>query len=72
MAHDKLAHGMALSSHIRLGNHEFTRIDGLTLIAGFYPIQALHAGSMDPMVGSRSKQHLCHRRDMADQGTHKQ
>jgi hypothetical protein len=36
MAHDELTHGMALSGHILLGNHEIVRIDELTHVVGLY------------------------------------
>ena len=70
MAHDELTHGIALGGHILLANHGFARVDGLTPIAGFYPGQALHAGSPDPTVESRPEQRLHHQWDAIDQGKH--
>lgn len=40
MAHDKLTHGMALSGYIRLRDHKFAHIYGLTPVVDFYHVQA--------------------------------
>jgi hypothetical protein len=63
MAYDKLTHGMALNGHILLGNHEFAYINGLTPAANFYPGQALHPRSRDPMAESQPEQRHRHRQD---------
>jgi hypothetical protein len=38
MAQGELAQGMALTGHIRLGNHETIHTNGSTPITGLYPI----------------------------------
>ena len=50
-AYDELALGTALSGHFHPGNLEFTHIKRLTPASNFYPGQALHLGSLDPMAG---------------------
>ena len=51
VAYDELALGTALSGHFHPGNLEFTHIKRLTPASNFYPGQALHLGSLDPMAG---------------------
>jgi hypothetical protein len=51
---------MALNGHILLGNHEFAYINGLTPVANFYPGQALHPRSRDPMAESQPEQRPRH------------
>ena len=47
---DGLAHGMASDDCIRLGNPEFTNIDGPTPTFAFSPGQILHLGGLDSVV----------------------
>ena len=70
VAYDELALGTALSGHFHPGNLEFTHIKRLTPASNFYPGQALHLGSLDPMAGPCPEQRLRRQQDVAAQGTH--
>jgi hypothetical protein len=72
MAHDELARGMALDGHILLWNHEFARINGLTLVANFCPGQALYSRSLGSMAESHPERRPHHRQDVTTPGTHTQ
>jgi hypothetical protein len=50
MAHGEPTHGMALGSHILLGNHEFTLINGLMSVVSSYLGQGPHTGNLNPTV----------------------
>jgi hypothetical protein len=72
MARDELTCGMAFDGHILLRNHEFTRINGLTLVANFCPGQALYSGSLGSMAESHLERHPHHRQDATTLSAHMQ
>ena len=61
---------MASTGHILLENHEVIQNNGSTPITSFYPVQVNHVGSLDPMVETCLKQHLCNQQSTKSQGTH--